>query len=147
MAATPLPVVRRVVSWVLLVAAVVVSVWSMVVAFTTGADQGEGWIAGPIEVLFMGVPLFLVGLGVRSDRREVARRTVVACAVLVVLVGFVLVMQLLDPNEVLEDRLVQVVGLVLYLSALVVDAPAFTDRWPPPPPDRASPWGWSTWHR
>ena len=124
----PHPHARRAVSWVLLVAAVVVSVWSMVAALTGDPNEGEGWIAGPIEVVLMGVPLFLVGLGLRSERPEVARRTAIASAVLVAAVAFVLTMQLLDPNEILSDRLVQVAGLSLYGAALLTELPALLHR-------------------
>lgn len=128
----------------LLAGGAVAIVLSLVSGFTGDPQQGEGWGGGVIEAVFVGVPLVVIGLGLRSRRRDISRRTAVGAGVLAVLVGFVLVMQLLDPNETTASRLVNVVGLVAYGAAVVVELPAFrgprgtdeipADRLPPDDP-------------
>ena len=120
---------RRVVSWMTLVAGGVVVVTSLVTGFIADPQQGEGWIGGPIEAVFAGGPLIAVGFGLRSPRRVVARRTAIASLALALLVGFVLMMQLLDPNETGSDRMLNSLGLIMYIAAFAVELPAFTRRW------------------
>lgn len=115
---------RRAVSWAILAAGVVAASASLVYGFTEDPGEGEGWIGGVFEAVFMGGPLLAVALGLRSSRRDVARRTAIAALVLAALVAFVLVMQLLDPNEIASDRVVTGLGLVAYLAAFVVELPA-----------------------
>ncbi len=71
-----------------------------------------------------------VALGLRSRQRQVARRTAVGALLLAAIVTFVLAMQLMDPNEIIRDQLLQGMGVLVYLAAFVVELPAFTDRWP-----------------
>jgi peptidoglycan/LPS O-acetylase OafA/YrhL len=118
------------VSWALLAAAGIVVIGSIIEAFAADPQQGAGWIGGPIQAIFVGGPLIAIGFGLRSPRRSVARRTAVASLLLALVVGFVLVMQLIDPNETVADRLVQCSGMVVYLAAFIVELPAFTSRWP-----------------
>ena len=119
----------RGVSWIVLVAGGFVVVTSLVNGFTANPQQGEGWIGGPIEAAFAGGPLVAIGFGLRSPRRVVARRTAIASLALALLVGFVLVMQLLDPNETASDRLLNSLALAMYITAFTVEFPAFTGRW------------------
>jgi Mn2+/Fe2+ NRAMP family transporter len=49
---------------------------------------------------------------------------------LALVVGFVLVMQLLDANETTLDRLTQGLGVLVYLAAFAVEVPAFGSHWP-----------------
>ena len=121
---------RRVVSWVVLVAGGVVVIASLIEAFTADPQQGEGWIGGPIQAVFAGGPLIAIGFALRSSRRSIARRTGVASLLLTLVVGFVLVMQLIDPNETTSDRLLQGFAMFVYLAAFFVELPAFTRRWP-----------------
>jgi hypothetical protein len=44
--------------------------------------------------------------------------------------AFVFVMQLLDPNEITADRVVQGVGVLVYLAVFAVERSAFTSQWP-----------------
>ena len=131
-AALPLPhaLARRVVFWVVVATAGVVLVASIFASFPADPQQGEGWIAGPIMAIFMGGPLIAVAFGLRSPRQSVARRTAIGALLLALAVGFVLVMQLLDPNETAADRLEQGFGVLLYLAAFAVELPAFTSQWP-----------------
>ena len=121
---------RRVVSWVVLVAGGVVVIASMIDAFTADPQQGEGWIGGPIQAVFAGGPLIAIGFALRSSRRTIARRTGVASLLLTLVVGFVLVMQLIDRNETTSDRLLQGFAMFVYLAAFFVELPSFTRRWP-----------------
>ncbi|TAM83736.1 MAG: hypothetical protein EPN43_12960 [Jatrophihabitans sp.] len=113
---------RRVVFWIVVAATVA----AVVVAIGDGLnpDNAEGWVAAPIELAFMALPLALVAVGLHSGNRRVARRTAVAALVLAVAVTFVLVMQLVDPNETLRDRLIQAGALAVYLAAFGVEAPS-----------------------
>ena len=122
---------RRRVSWLILVVGGFVVVTSLIRGFTADPQQGEGWIGGPIEAVFAGGPLLAVGFGLRSTRQVVARRTAVAALALALVVGFVLVMQLLDPNETAADRMLNALALVMYLAASFVEVPAFTGHWGP----------------
>jgi hypothetical protein len=126
----PYSTARRVLSWALLALGVVVVIVSLVQGFTADPNQGEGWIGGPIQAVFMGGPLLAIGLSLRSQQRLIARRTAVASVSLAVLVGFVLVMQLLDSNEIASDRLLSGAGVIVYLAAFVIELPSFTTRWP-----------------
>ncbi len=125
---SPLATARWVVSWVTLVAGGVVVVTSLVNGFTADPQQGEGWIGGPIEAVFAGGPLIAIGFGLRSRSRLVARRTAIASLALALLVGFVLVMQLLDPHETAWDRVLNLFGLIIYIAAFIVELPAFVGR-------------------
>ncbi len=80
--------------------------------------------------VFAGGPLIPVAIGLRSRARGTARRTAVASLLLALAVGFVLVMQVLDPNETNLDRFVQGAALIVYLSAFAVELPAFGGHWP-----------------
>lgn len=104
----------------------VVSVASVVETFTADPREGEGWIGGPLQFLFLAGPLIAVGIGLRSRRQDVARRTAVASLLLALAAGFVLVMQVLDENETFGDRLVTALGVLLYLAVFAVELPAFT---------------------
>ena len=104
-------------------------VGSLIGGFTSDPRQGEGWGGGVVEAVVVGFPLVAIGLGLRSSRRDVAQRVAIGSGVLAVLVAFVLVMQLLDPNETTPDRLVNLVGLAAYVAAVLVELPAFGDRW------------------
>jgi len=128
--APPYQGARRVVFWVVVAAAIGVVIMSVVEMLTTDPYEGEGWIGGPIQIVLAGGPLAAVAFGLRSTRRVVARRTAVASVVLASFVTLVLVMQLLDPNEIAADRLVQAGALLVYLAAFVVELPAFGGRWP-----------------
>lgn len=112
----------------ILIAGGFVVVTSLVNGFTADPQQGEGWIGGLIEAVFAGGPLLAVGFGLRSQRRVVEKRTAIAALALALLVGFVLVMQLLDPNETASDRMLNAFGLTMYVVAFAVELPAFTDR-------------------
>jgi hypothetical protein len=125
----PYSLARRVVSWVVIGAGGTAVVASMIEAFTADPQQGEGWIGGPIQAVFMGGPLIAIGFALRSSHRSVARRTAIASLLLALVVGFVLTMQLIDANETTSDRLVQCAGMVVYLTAFIVEIPAFTSRW------------------
>jgi peptidoglycan/LPS O-acetylase OafA/YrhL len=127
----PLSATRRAVSWAVLVAGCVMVIASIIEAFTADPQQGEGWIGGPIQAVFAGGPLVAVGFGLRSGRRTAARKTAIASLLLALVVGFVLVMQLVDPNETSSDRLLNAAAIVVYLAALVVEIPSFTSQWPP----------------
>lgn len=129
---------RRLAFWLVAAVAGAVLVLSGVETFTADPRQGEGWIGGPIQAVFVGGPLVLVAVGLRSPRREVARRTAVASLLLALVVTFVLVMQILDPNETDADRLFQGLGLLVYLTAFAVELPAFSGRWPPDGPEARS---------
>ena len=122
---------RRLVFWIVVAAAGVVLVLSAVETFTADPHEGEGWIGGPIQAIFAGGPLVGVAIGLRSNRQSTAKRTAIASLLLALLVSFVLVMQLLDPNETTSDRLSQASAVLLYLTAFVVELPAFTHRRPP----------------
>ncbi len=123
---------RRLVFWIVVAAAGVVLVLSAVETFTADPHEGEGWIGGPIQAIFAGGPLVAVAIGLRSNRQSIAKRTAVASLLLALVVGFVLVMQLLDPNETISDRLGQALAALVYLAAFAVELPAFTRRWSPP---------------
>ena len=120
---------RLVVSWAMVVAGGLLAVASTVSGFRADPQQGEGWIGGLIEAVFAGGPLLAVGLGLRSRRATVARRTAIASLALALLVAFVLVMQLLDPNETSSDRLLNSVALALYVAAFTVELPVLRDHW------------------
>ena len=122
---------RRAVLWLVAAAFAAVLVGSAIETVTADPSTGEGWIGGPIQFVLAGGPLLLVSIGLRSPSRAVAQRTAVGAAALLVLVGVVLVAQLRDANEMLADRLVQAGAMLVYLAVLVVELPAFTDRWPP----------------
>ena len=128
----PYGAARRLVFWIVVAAAGVVLVLSAVETFTADPHEGEGWIGGPIQAIFAGGPLVAVAIGLRSNRQSIAKRTAVASLLLALVVSFVLVMQLLDPNETISDRLGQALALLVYLTAFAVEVPAFTRRWPPP---------------
>lgn len=121
---------RRLVFWVVVAAAAVVVIASIVQTFTADPHEGEGWIGGPIQLVLAGGPLVAVAIGLRSQRQGVAKKTAIASLLLAFVVGFVLVAQLLDPNETLQDRLVQGVALLVYLAAFAVELPALTGHWP-----------------
>jgi len=121
---------RRVVFWIVVAAAGVVLVMSAIETFTADPHEGEGWIGGPIQAIFAGGPLVVVAVGLRSRRKTIAKRTAIASLVLAALVTFVLVMQLLDPNETNPDRLEQALAVLVYLAAFAVEVPAFTGQWP-----------------
>lgn len=121
---------RRIVFWAVVAAATVVVVASIVETFTADPHEGEGWIGGPIQLVFAGGPLIAVAIGLRSQRQSVAKKTAIGSLVLALVVGFVLVMQLLDPNETTGDRVLQGLAVVVYLAAFVVELPAFTSHWP-----------------
>lgn len=127
----PLATARHVLAWILVAAGAIAAVVSLVAGFTGDPSQGAGWGGGVTEALLVGGPLVAIGLGLRSRRREIARRTAVAAALLAGAVAFVLVMQLLDPNETTADRLLNAAGVVAYLAAVLVELPAFGDprRW------------------
>jgi hypothetical protein len=59
----------------------------------------------------------------------VARRTAIASLALALLVGFVLVMQLLEPYETASDTVPNSLGLIMNIAAFAVELPAFTRRW------------------
>lgn len=120
---------RRVVFWMVVVAATVVLVASIVETFTADPHEGEGWIGGPIQLIFAGGPLIAVAIGLRSQRESVAKKTAIASLLLAFIVGFVLVMQLLDPNETTSDRVTQGLAVLVYLAAFAVEVPAFDSHW------------------
>jgi len=128
----PYSAARRLVFWIVVAAAGVVLVLSAIETFTADPHEGEGWIGGPIQVIFAGGPLVAVAIGLRSNRQSIAKRTAIASLLLALVVSFVLVMQLLDPNETTSDRLWQAITVLVYLTAFAVELPAFTRRWPPP---------------
>ena len=128
----PYSAARRLVFWIVVAAAGVVLVLSAIETFTADPHEGEGWIGGPIQAIFAGGPLVAVSIGLRSIRRKIAKRTAVASLLLALVAAFVLVMQLLDPNETTSDRLWQAVAILVYLASFAVELPAFTRRWPPP---------------
>ncbi|HET9076116.1 MAG TPA: hypothetical protein VFN68_04225 [Acidimicrobiales bacterium] len=111
-------------------AAGVVIVLSAIETFTADPSQGEGWIGGPIEAVFAGGPLILIAVGLRSDLKRTAVRTAVAALLLACVVGFILVMQVLDPNENNLDRAAQAAAALVYLAAFAVEVPAFGSGWP-----------------
>ena len=80
--------------------------------------------------------MILVAIGLRARRRVVARRTAIASLVFAGLAGFVLVMQIVDPNETVANRMVQVAAICVFLAACAVEAPAFGSSWPPDPGSR-----------
>lgn len=121
---------RRVVFWVVVVAAAVVVVASIVETFTADPHEGEGWIGGPIQLVFAGGPLIAVAIGLRSQRQSVAKKTAIASLLLALVVGFVLAMQLLDANETTLDRVTQGLAVLVYLAAFAVEVPAFGSHWP-----------------
>jgi hypothetical protein len=125
---------RLVLSWALFAVGAVIVIMSMIEGFTADPQQGEGWIGGPIQAGFAGGPVIAVAFGLRSSRRLVARRTAIASLLLALVVGFVLVMQVTDPNETATDVLATGAGMAVYLAAFVVELPAFSDRWPPDAP-------------
>ena len=127
----PYSAARRVVFWIVVAAAGVVLVMSAIATFPSDPQEGEGWIGGPIQAIFAGGPLVAVAIGLRSHRQSIAKRTAVASLLLALLVTFVLVMQLLDPNETTSDRLVQGLAALVYLTAFAVELPAFKGQWPP----------------
>ena len=116
---------RRIASWVLVVAGVVLAATSLVAGFTEDPSQGEGWGGGVAEAVFLGVPLVAVGWALRSHRVAIRRRTAIAALGFAVLAAFVLVMQVADPNETTPDRLVSGLGVVLYATAALLEVPAF----------------------
>ncbi len=122
---------RHAVFWVVVAAAGVVVVLSAIETFVADYRSGEGWVGGPIEAVLAGGPLVLVAVGLRSRRRNIARRTAVASLLFALVVTFVLVMQVLDPNETNGDRLLQGFAVLVYLAAFSVELPAFSRRWPP----------------
>lgn len=126
---------RRIASWVLVLAGVVLAVASLVAGLTEDPGQGEGWGGGVAEAVFLGVPLIGVGWALRSDGVGVRRRTAVAALGFAVLAAFVLVMQVADPNETTADRLVSGLGVALYAAAALLEVSAFA---PQPIRDRAS---------
>ena len=117
---------RRVVFWCVVIAAALVAVMSVVETVTADPQQGEGWIGGPFERVLAGGPLVLVAIGLRSESERTARRTAIAAMIFAGVVGVVLVMQLLDANETVLNRLIQVGALVLYLAVCAVELPAFS---------------------
>jgi hypothetical protein len=119
---------RRIASWVLVVAGVVLATASLIAGFAEDPSQGEGWGGGVAEAVFLGVPLVGVGWALRSDRVPVRRRTAIVALVLALLAAFVLVMQLADPNETTLDRLVSGLGVVLYAGAALLEVAAFAGR-------------------
>lgn len=121
---------RRVVFWIVVVAAGIVMILSAIETFTADPGEGEGWIGGPIQAVFAGGPLVLIAVGLRSQAQRMAKRTAVASLLLACLVGFVLVMQVLDPNETNLDRAGQAAAFLVYLAAFAVEVPAFTSHWP-----------------
>ena len=116
--------------WVVAATACAALVAAVIVTFTADRHQGEGWIGGPILAVFRGGPLIAVAFGLRSRRQDVAKWTAIAALLLALIVAFVLVMQILDPNETGLDRLEQGFGVLVYLAVFVVELPAFTSRWP-----------------
>jgi hypothetical protein len=116
---------RTVISWLLLGGGAIAIVVSLIGVFTGDPQQGEGWAGPAIEAVFVGGPLLGVGLGLRSGRRTIARRVAICSGVLAALVAFVLVMQLLDPNETTADRLINLLGLIAYVAGTLVELPAF----------------------
>ena len=123
-------IARTAVFWLVIATIAVVVVSSAVETFTADPHNGEGWIGGPSQLVLAGGPLVLLAVGLRSGARSVARRTAILAAVFAVVVGFVLVMQLLDPNETARDRAVQAFVLVLFLAVFAVEASAFDGRSP-----------------
>jgi len=99
-------------------------VLSVVHLFTGDPRQGEGWVGGLIE---LAVPLAGVALGLRSARPSVCPPDRGEPLILAIVVGFVLVMQLLDPNETAANRTEPAVGCGLYLGALILELPL--TRW------------------
>lgn len=116
---------RRIMSWVLLAAGVGLAAASLIRGFAEDPAQGAGWGGGVAEAVSMGVPLVGIGLALRSDRPVVRRRTAAVALVLALLAGFVLVMQLADPNETTFDRLVSATGVVLYATAALLELRVF----------------------
>ena len=129
--APPCSAARRLVFWIVAGAAGVVLVLSAIETFTADPHEGEGWIGGPIQAIFAGGPLVAIAIGLRSNRKSIAKRTAIASLLLALVVSFVLVMQLLDPNETTSDRLLQAFGALVYLAAFAVEMPALSRRWPP----------------
>lgn len=116
---------RRIMSWVLLATGVGFAAASLIRGFAEDPAQGAGLGGGVAEAVSMGVPLVGIGLALRSDRPVVRRRTAAVALVLALLAGFVLVMQLADPNETTFDRLVSATGVVLYASAALLELRVF----------------------
>ena len=126
---------RPIVGWGLIVLAVVMAVAGIVDSIVDPSGEQLGWGEAVLGVVLVAGPMMAVGLTLRSADRHRLRVIAVCSGILVALVTFVLVMQLLDPNEIAKDRLVQVVGLIAYLAAFVVSVPAFTSRSPEPAGD------------
>lgn len=117
-----------------MVTAAVVVILSAIEMVTADPHEGEGWIGGPIQAIFAGGPLAIVAVGLRSRRQSIAKRTAIASLLCASVVTFVLIMQLLDPNETDWDRALQGLALVVYLAAFAVELPAFGSKWVPSDP-------------
>lgn len=107
---------------------IVMAIAGMVDSAVDPSGEQLGWGEVVLGVVLVAAPMSAIGLALRSADRRRLRVIAVFSALLVVLVGFVLVMQLIDTNEILKDRLVQATGLLAYLSAFVVSVPAFSPR-------------------
>lgn len=113
---------------------IVTAVTAAVYPTAEAAPGGYDWVNFVATVIFLAVPLLLVGLGLRSTRRGVARATAVLALVLVVFPAATLLGHAYWGNDWAGysagakalDLLGFVPPAVVCLAAFLVEMPSFT---------------------
>ena len=136
------PKARNVISWLTIGVAGAVVITTVIgsAAYPT-AEAAPGqfdWVNFIGTVLLLAVPLMLVGLGLRSPQRGVARATAVLALVLAVITAATLLGHAFWGNDwagyPTGEKVLDVVGYVppavVCLAAFLVELPSFTRTWP-----------------
>lgn len=129
---------RSLTSWLVIgVAGAVVILTAVGAAVYPSAEAAPGgfdWVTFVFTAIVLAAPLVLVGLGLRSSRRGVARATAVLALVLAVILAATLLGHAFWGNdwagystgEKMLDLLVLVPPTVACLAACLVELPSFT---------------------
>lgn len=136
------PTARNLISWLAIgMAGLVVITTAISSAAYPTAEAAPGqfdWVNFVANVIFLAVPLVLVGLGLRSPRRGVARATALLALVLAALLTVTLLGHAFWGHDwvgyAIGAKVLDVLGggppALVCLAAFLVELPSFTRTWP-----------------